>query len=70
MDKIIVQKILGVHLDVVTDKGELYTMSLTNLINNRDSKMAISYNDGCPTYEIDIHLECDGYGLGVDYSRD
>jgi hypothetical protein len=70
MDKLIIEKILGVDLNVLTSDGEHHTVSFMNLLNNECSSMTV--DDECnriPRYKIDLHLECDGFSVGIDHKR-
>lgn len=62
MDELIVKKILGVDINVLTNTKEEKTISLFDLLNNENSTMCFDYDDFRKPYcKIDIHLECDGY---------
>lgn len=68
MDKLIIEKILGVDLNVLTNNGEYYKLSIMDLFGDV-SGSSISFNTDDsrnPRCMIDIHLECDNFSYGVD----
>ena len=70
MSKLIIEKILGVDLNVLTDDGEHHTFSLINLIGNEGSSMSVDTDDNrTPRCMIDIHLECDKFDYAIDIPR-
>ncbi len=65
-NKIIIEKILGVDLKVLTNEGIQRNISIRGLMDSEKCSMTIDnelYRK--PETKIDIHLECDGYNLGV-----
>lgn len=67
MSKLIIEKILGADLNVLTDNGEHHVFSLINLIGNEGSSMSVNTDDNrVPRCTIDIHLECDKFDYGID----
>lgn len=67
-DKLIIEKILSVDLNVLTTNGEHHKLSIMDLLGNvTGSSMSIDTDDGrIPKCMIDIHLECNKFSYGVD----
>ena len=67
MDNLIIEQVLGVEFSVLCNDGEVHTISLLDLINNKNSSMSVVKDDmAVPRCIIDIHLECDGYSWVID----
>ena len=71
MNKLIIEKILDIDLNLMAlSDGKhptMHTISLMNLMGNRDALMTIDCDDDrSPRYKIDIHLECDEYTFCLD----
>lgn len=68
MDKLIIEKILSVELNVLTSNGEYHKLSIMDLLGNEGgSSISVNTDDSrTPRCMIDIHLECDGFSYGVD----
>lgn len=67
MDKLIIEKILSVDLNVLTTNGEHHKLSIMDLLGNEGCTMSIDNDDRrCPRNVIDIHLECDMFNYGLD----
>lgn len=66
-DKLIIEKILGVDLNVLTINGERHKMLIMDLLGNEGGSFSVDADDSrVPRYMIDIHLECDKFSYGVD----
>lgn len=66
-DKLIIEKILSVDLNVLTTNGEHHKLSIMDLLGSEGGSMSIDGDDNrIPRYMIDIHLECDRFNYGVD----
>lgn len=67
-DKLIIEKILSVDLNVLTTNGEHHKLSIMDLLGNTGgSSMSVNTDDSRkPKCMIDIHLECDQFSYGVD----
>ena len=67
MDKLIIEKILSVDLNVLTTNGEHHKLSIMDLLGNVGGSMSVD-DDDCrtPRNMIDIHLECDMFNYGID----
>lgn len=68
MDKLIIEKILGADLNVLTSNGEQHVLSIMDLSGSQaGSSMSANIDDRrIPRCMIDIHLECDKFSYGVD----
>lgn len=69
MENEIVEKILGVDIKVITDKGEERTVSISDLVGVDGEKTSLSINGAFsnePHYKINLHIECDGYGWKIN----
>lgn len=67
MDNLIIEKILGVDLYLLTNDGKHHVLSLMDFIGNNGSSILFDSDDNrVPRYKIDIHLECDEYTFGLD----
>lgn len=66
-DKLIIEKILSVDLNVLTTNGEHHKLSIMDLLGNESGSMSIDNDDSrSPRNMIDIHLECDMFNYGID----
>lgn len=66
-DKLIIEKILSVDLNVLTENGEHHKLSIMDLLGSEGGSMSVDTDDNrTPKYMIDIHLECDKFNYGVD----
>lgn len=67
-NKLIIEKILSVDLNVLTTNGEHHKLSIMDLLGNTGgSSMSVNTDDSRkPKCMIDIHLECDQFSYGVD----
>lgn len=64
MDKDIIEKIIGFDVHVLTQKNEKKTICFSDFVREKDSEIEISINDNeMPYYKLNLHIECDGYGL-------
>ena len=67
MDKLIIEKILGADLIVLTNDCKHHKLSFTNLKGNENSTLTIDRDDNrMPRFKIDIHLESEGYDLIIE----
>lgn len=63
MNKDIIEKILGFDIHVHTLNGENKLISFLDFVHMENTYMSISKRDNeYPYYELDLHIECDGYG--------
>lgn len=66
-NKLIIEKILSVDLNVLTTNGEHHKLSIMDLLGSEGSSMSIDKDDNrSPKCMVDIHLECDMFNYGVD----
>ena len=66
-DKLIIKKILGVDLNVLTTNGEYHKVSIMDLLGNEGGSLSVDNDDSrSPRIMIDIHLECYRFSYGVD----
>lgn len=66
-DKLIIEKILSVDLNVLTTNGEHHKLSIMDLLGNEGGSLSVNNDDNrSPRNMIDIHLECDKFNYGVD----
>lgn len=64
----IIERILGVDIKVITDRGEERTISISDLVNIDEKNTSLSvdktfYNK--PHCKINLHIECDGYRFKI-----
>lgn len=66
-DRLIIEKILSVDLNVLTTNGEHHKMSIMDLLGNEDGSLSVDTDDSrVPRCMIDIHLEGNKFSYGVD----
>lgn len=66
-DELIIEKILGVDLNVLTTNGEHHKVSIMDLLGNEGGSLSVDTDDSrVPRCMVDIHLECDKFSYGVD----
>lgn len=66
-DELIIEKILGVDLNVLTTNGQHHKVSIMDLLGNEGGSLSVDTDDDrAPRCMIDIHLECDKFSYGVD----
>lgn len=66
-DKLIIEKILSVDLNVLTTNGEHHKLSIMDLLGHEGSSLSVDTdNSRVPRCMIDIHLECDKFSYVVD----
>ena len=62
----IIEKILGISLQVKTNKGERI-LHFKDIKNEKDSTLSLNYDDSKqPRNQIIITLNCDGYSMIVE----
>lgn len=69
MDDLKIKNILGVDIKCLCNDGEIHTVSFLNIKNCGDSTMSIKSDDNKMVQvprEIDIHIKCKGYDVGID----
>lgn len=67
MDKLVIEKVLGVDLKVITNDGKQHTVTINNLIDNKNSSVCMDCDKNrIPQCKIDIHLECKAYSFKID----
>ena len=72
MDKnnLIIEKILGVDLHVLTTNGKHHKISIMDLLGSEGGSLSVDTDDNrVPRCMIDIHLEADKFSYGIDIPR-
>lgn len=66
MQDIIIEKIKDVQLTVVCNDNKIYTITLQDFINIKQSELVISYDDKINTYDMQIKISCDKYNMIIN----
>lgn len=69
VDKDIIEQIVGFDVHVLTSNNENKTISFLDFMNMENVGLSVSKDDNkSPCYKLDLHIECDGYGINVQPS--
>lgn len=67
MNDLIINKVLSFDITALCNDGEQHTISFVDFVNMKESEFEIVSDDNDLTYyNINLHVECDGYGVTTD----